>query len=34
MQAKLDDENWGNCDGNLNVSLTAPGCPKDPTCHS
>ena len=30
MQAKLDDENWGNCDGNLNVSLTAPGCPKDP----
>jgi len=32
MQAKLDDENWGNCDGNLNVSLTAPGCPKDPSC--
>ena len=30
MQSKIDDENWGNCDGNLNVSLTAPGCPKDP----
>ena len=30
MRAKLDDENWGNCDGNLNVSLTAPGCAKDP----
>ena len=30
MQSKIDDENWGNCDGNLNVTLTAPGCPKDP----
>ena len=30
MQAKLDDDNWGRCDGDLMVSITAPGCPKDP----
>ena len=30
MQAKLDDDNWGRCEGDLMVSITAPGCPKDP----
>ena len=30
MQTKLDDDNWGNCDGDLMVSLTAPGCPPPP----
>ena len=30
MQGKLDDDNWGRCDGDLMVSITAPGCPKDP----
>jgi len=30
MRAKLDDDNWGRCDGDLTVSITAPGCPKDP----
>ena len=29
MQDKLDDSNWGNC-SEIAVSLTAPGCPKDP----
>jgi len=30
MQAKLDDDNWGRCDGDLMVSITAPACPPDP----
>ena len=30
MRGKLDDDNWGRCDGDLMVSITAPGCPKDP----
>jgi len=30
MQSKLDDDNWGQCNGDLVVSITAPGCPKDP----
>ena len=30
MQDKLNDENWGNCDGDLTVSITAPACPPDP----
>ena len=30
MQSKLDDDNWGQCNGDLVVSLTAPGCPPDP----
>ena len=30
MRAKLEDENWGKCDGDLMVSLTAPGCPPPP----
>ena len=30
MRTKLDDPNWGKCDGDLMVSITAPGCPKDP----
>ena len=30
MRAKLDDDNWGKCDGDLMVSITAPGCPPDP----
>ena len=30
MKGKLDDPNWGQCNGDLMVSITAPGCPKDP----
>ena len=30
MLAKLNDKNWGKCDGDLMVSLTAPGCPPPP----
>ena len=30
MKAKLDDDNWGKCDGDLMVSITAPGCPPPP----
>ena len=30
MQSKLDDDNWGRCDGDLMVSITAPACPPDP----
>ena len=30
MKDKLDDENWGNCKGDLTVSITAPPCPPDP----
>ena len=29
MKDKLNDPNWGNC-SEIAVSLTAPGCPKDP----
>ncbi len=31
MQSKIDDDNWGQCNGDLMVSITAPGCPP-PTC--
>ncbi len=31
MQSKMDNDNWGRCNGDLTVSLTAPGCPP-PTC--
>ena len=30
MRANLDDDNWGKCDGDLMVSITAPGCPPPP----
>ena len=30
MRGKLDDDNWGKCDGDLMVSITAPGCPPTP----
>ncbi len=30
MLSKMNDDNWGKCDGDLMVSLTAPGCPPPP----
>ena len=30
MRGKLDDDNWGKCDGDLMVSITAPGCHPTP----
>ena len=31
MQSKIDNDNWGRCNGDLMVSVTAPGCPP-PAC--